>query len=299
MDAGELVDHVEEVALAEGLAEKIVGAGVDGVLAILGEGAGGEGDDARVGSAGQGADLANGLAAVHVRHAEVHQDEAGMPGLEGGDGLGARGGGFGFEADRLEEADEEFAIFGHVIVDKDAKAGLAGSDLVHAFAEDHGVAFDGGGGARLDADGDSEFGAAADLAGDGDVATHEAGEFAADGKAEAGAAEAMAGAGLGEGLEEAVLIVFADAGAGVADFDAEDGAAQFGSGGDNDASALGEFNGVADEVDDDLTQFAFVGGGEAGDTGIDVHFELKIFGLHAEAEHAFDVGEEAMQIEGD
>ncbi len=101
----------------------------------------------------------------------------------------------------------------------------------------------------------------------GQVAPHEAGQTAADGEAESGAAVFAAGGavGLGEGLEEAALLVGCHADAGIADIEAQQhavggpGVAGFRLGigwnipfghadPQGDLAGIGELEGVANEV---------------------------------------------------
>ena len=89
------------------------------------------------------------------------------------------------------------------------------------------------------------------------AAAHEFDEALADGQAQAGAAEAAGdgGVGLGEGREEAGQLFWRDADAGVLDLEAQ---AQGGGGlldelhAQDDLSLVGEFDGVADQVDEHL-----------------------------------------------
>src|SRR5204863_7828182 len=122
--------------------------------------------------------------------------------------------------------------------------------------------------------GKKEIGPFASVALDPDFAAHQFGEALADGQAEAGAAVVASGGGvhLLEGLEEPVLFVHRDADSGVAHRKVQQpllrvtkkigvglvarlkssGAAPGRSDLDGDLALVGEFNGVANEVDQDL-----------------------------------------------
>ena len=96
-----------------------------------------------------------------------------------------------------------------------------------------------------------------------DVSPHQADELPADGQAEARAGpRLLPGLGLLEMTEQLVLLVLRDARAGVLDLDRRHGR---GRGlavrvhAQADAPLLGELDGVAQDVDEDLTQFVDVG----------------------------------------
>ncbi len=66
---------------------------------------------------------------------------------------------------------------------------------------------------------------------------------------------------MNKGLEETGAEAWVDADAGIGDFDAQEGGgfgARNHAGGDGDFAFLGEFDGVADEVDEDLADAAGV-----------------------------------------
>ena len=129
---------------------------------------------------------------------------------------------------------------------------------------------------------------------EGDGAAHQDGEGADDGEAEAGAAEAACGGdvGLFKFGEEAALGVGWDADAGVGDGEVEVCGGAFDvveceAGGDG--AALGEVEGVAEEVGDDLAEAGGVADEGLGDVGGDVEGEAEFFGLGVES-HGLDEG---------
>ncbi len=106
---------------------------------------------------------------------------------------------------------------------------------------------------------DGEGRALARLAGDGDIAAQHGREMPGDGEAEPGAAVIARGrgVGLGEGLEQPAHLLVAHADAGILDREGEDRAA--GSRlrlrhRQRHQSALGEFRGIAEQVDQALLQ---------------------------------------------
>lgn len=137
----------------------------------------------------------------------------------------------------------------------------------------------------------------------GDIAVHEANELAADGKAEACAAEAAGdrGVGLGEGLEEVGDLVFGEADAGVADGAAEGTAGVLSILKFNlDLNGAGgrEFEGVAEEVEEDLLDATVVAEEEVWDVGGDMDLELDVVELGLAAEEFFDFYEGLAEGEG-
>jgi len=132
------------------------------------------------------------------------------------------------------------------------------------------------------ADADEEGGADARFAFDPDGAAHEGGEAAADGEAEAGAAVGAGDGGvdLEEVFEETRLFVRGDADAGVGDAEGERDLV--GGGGvhadiEADAAAVSEFDGVAEEVDEDLAKAGGVALDGAGNVGAEEVGEREVF----------------------
>ena len=93
------VNLLEQLDFPERLADKIVGADRHQVLAVLIHRTGRHRDNLRILAAGRGPDPADGLVAVHHRHAEIHQDQLGPPLLKLLDGLQSVGRQADLEAD--------------------------------------------------------------------------------------------------------------------------------------------------------------------------------------------------------
>ena len=163
--------------------------------------------------------------------------------------------------------------------------GLAGSVVV--LDEEGGGAGQGegrGGGGSGDGGGDfeAELGAKAEYAFGADVSAHAIDDLFGDGKAEAGAAEAAGGGrvGLDEGFEDAREGFAGDADAGVGDLDEEGvlaGAAAW-LGAEEDVAGGGEFDGVADEVDEDLAEASGVAAEAGWEGGVKAEDDFDAFG---------------------
>lgn len=103
---------------------------------------------------------------------------------------------------------------------------------------------------------------------------------------------------MAEGLEEGGDLVLGDADAGVFDGDFEE---PLGRGDglaadvDGDVALVGEFDSVADEVDEDLLEAGFVGSDDVGEVILEEAIELEVFlfgEAGIEAEGALDAGAE-------
>ena len=130
---------------------------------------------------------------------------------------------------------------------------------------------------------------------DGDVAAHFAGDAAADGEAEAGAfVEGLAG-DLDEGFENGFEMFGGDADAGVGDAEAEDSGRA--SGGEADGTGLGELDGVAEEIEEDLAEAFFVGDDGIGQGRIGQEREFDGLGAGAGSDHVGDALEEGEEAE--
>ncbi len=136
---------------------------------------------------------------------------------------------------------------------------------------------------------------------DADLAAHHFDDALGDRQAQTSAAELSRGRGidLGERLEEPGHSFFGDADAAVADAKPENGMGigpvfQFGI--DDDFAALGEFQGVADEVKDDLAQAGGIAADQRGTSRPDAtrQFDFLLFG--ALAEHLHDAFDDLMEI---
>ena len=92
------------------------------------------------------------------------------------------------------------------------------------------------------------------------LSAHFVDDAAGDGEAEAGSSKAPGGraVGLAEGLEDARLLVFRDADAGVRDGELQGdrlGRSVNCIHRDHHLAAFGELDGIADEIDDDLPKY--------------------------------------------
>ena len=133
--------------------------------------------------------------------------------------------------------------------------------------------------------------ASAEGAFDPDLAVHQGHETASDGEAESGSAEAAGGGavGLSEGFEDDGLLVGGDADAGVLNLEMEeDVVGGFFLTGHLKAHAahFGKFNGVAEEVDEDLTQTQGIADERVGNVGIQLPGNFEMF-LSAAKMHDF------------
>ena len=119
---------------------------------------------------------------------------------------------------------------------------------------------------------------------DADLAAHQVDDAFADGQAQAGAAVQAGGGsiGLGEGVEQALLLGVADADAGVAHLEAQlvlgGGFAQTAHV-ELDATALGELDRVADQVGQHLAQPDRVAAYRQAHVGVDVQFQAQALAL--------------------
>ena len=134
-------------------------------------------------------------------------------------------------------------------------------------------------------------------------AAHEFDETAGDGEAEAGAAEASGGGaiGLDEFFKDPLLHGGGEAGAGVGDRDLEGGLAAgcvIGDG-DTNLALIGEFNGVAEEVDEDLMEAEGIAKDPGGDVGADGGLPDESFGAGGGAVGLVNLMEEGGGGEGD
>ena len=278
---------------------------------------GGEGNDDRILLPGEGADFARGLAALHQGHVLVHEDQVRLPfgpfrhRVLAVFHLGER------EARLSEDAFEEEPVGGLVFRDEDAdllegrgvSVDALGGPLVEGGSE-------GGGGLGLHRgelvtfDGEAEDRPLTEDRLDHDVAPHHLDETAGDGKAEPGTlGGAPPALGLRVSFEELSDLVLAYPPSGVADLemnaDPAPGAAVDGLGrrhdlgGDRDSDTAlgGEFDGVAHEVDEDLSQLAAVGHDLAGQGGASREVEGDALFAGLDREHLVDRLEEGGEFE--
>ncbi len=122
------LDLPEQLGLLERLADEVVGADPQQLLAVLVQGAGGHGDDLGLLAAGGGPDPADRLVAVHHRHAEIHQDQVGPPALELLDGLLPVARQPDLEADGAEELHQQLAVILDVVGDQHPALRLPGPE---------------------------------------------------------------------------------------------------------------------------------------------------------------------------
>ena len=108
-----------------------------------------------------------------------------------------------------------------------------------------------------------------------DVAAHQGDQVAADRQTEAGAAMVAADRAvqLGEALEQPLELVCGDAGARVADGQAQQAVGGVIAGGDGDAAAGGELDGVAQQVEQHLAQPRAVGVDEGRQVRVQAHLQ--------------------------
>ena len=228
------------------------------MLAVAFEGVGGHGDDPRPGGVGiLGAEAAGAFEAVHDGHLDVEQEGVETFARDGVERLGAVEGEGGRVAELLKEKRGHALVHGVVLDEENAQRVVTGERGVEG-----GLLGDGR--RRRDRGGDErkideELRAPAGGGFDADVAAEDGDEAMGDGESEAGAAVFAGGGGvdLAEGLEEPVLAFERDADAGVAHREAKP-LGLVGRGGgetgraDENLAVLGEFDGVGDEIDEDL-----------------------------------------------
>ena len=222
--AGEALDQGEEGGHVDGLGGIFVAAGAHAAVAVFLEGMGGEGDDDALITIGT--ELGGGGVAIHHGHLHIHEDDlkgVARTGRLDGDAIGffaIVGAGDIAPGVAKMESDDIAALLA-ILGEEDADAQLPLAVFHRAADAGEGVAglagreHDGAGGGH--GQDEAEGAAAAQLALEGDVAIHFAGEAAGNGQAEAGSAEAAGGGyiGLGEGLKEPLLLGGGDADAGV------------------------------------------------------------------------------------
>ena len=215
-------------------------------------------NDGQIAETGARAQGTGGGQAVHDRHLDIHQDQIESPGtgfLQQVEGFLPVVGHLRHDADHGKEAFDHFAVESLVIDHQYAGVAIAcrrlragGRRVVcrQIFAL-----------ARLEPQPDTEGGAACRVAAGRDVAIHHFGQMLADRQAEAGAAEFAAdrGVGLREGFEQMLKIGFVQADPGVAHGDLQADPLRLPgvhTDIDADAAAGGEFDGITEQVEQDL-----------------------------------------------
>lgn len=291
-----LEERKEEVHI-DRFADEVITADAAAVVAVHVEGAGGDGDDGDGGGGGVLAKLVNGFEAGHDGHDEIHENEIGGVIEGGGDRFLAIGNEGEVEAEGGKHAGEDETVSGVVIGDEELAAG--------AVVAGDGLGWWGvGGGVDIgegEGEGEVEGSAVVGLAIELDGAVHELDETLADGEAEASAEGGLlAGTGLFERFKNELVLVGGDAGAGIGDAEGEGGVVIGIGGGDleGDAAEGGEFNGVAEEIEEDLAETFGIGEDEGGEVGVRVVGELQSFLLGGEAHEGDEVVDKAVEIEG-
>lgn len=247
------------------------------------------------------ADLPCRFRAIHPGHPEIHENAVRLPGRRQFDRPGAVGGLLHLETHGAEQGDQQAAAVLDVVDDEDARGDLSGAEAgAHTGAQRRGKAT--GLGRPPQRHVDPERAAPPERALHGDVAAHEARQFAADGEPEPRAGAGVAAEfGLFELAEEARQLGRGDPRAGVLHGGMEVPAAirrggQFRP--QEDAPARGELHRVAEEVDEDLPEPGFVSHRVVGKYRWRGYAELEPLGLGPLGEHQAQVGEEVPQGEG-
>jgi hypothetical protein len=291
---------VENLRLDKGLAYKVIAAGrQDNGLLFL-KCAGRDGDDDRSLSGGGGLDLARGFVAIQHRHTHVHPNQVRLPVVVQRYCFLSIGGLPHCEAYLFQQLAQKASIISAIIDDQDAIAWLVrfqSYNLTHGLSR-RDVSYI----RQCDGDDDGEGAAMRSLglpfchlwrgrrALDGDVATHQLNEFPADGQAQPGAPLSLHAAGrLAERLKELVHRFRLDAHASVSHLKLKAGeCSRFlgiargsfltrrGQSFDpqRHGALLRKLDGIAQQVDQHLTQLAFIGPDVAGHICCALEIEL-------------------------
>jgi hypothetical protein len=290
-------EPVAELLLADGFEEEGADAcGAEESAVVLGSSPGGE-EEAGGGERLIVFDLAGQGDAVHIIHLHIENGEgkglAGLGGLaqaeERVSGCGDRG---GFHAQERDLLGEQGAVGLVMISDEDGGAGELGADGGRGGVGMWGEFFETGG--------EPERGSLADGAFDADLAAHHFDDLFGDGEAESGAAVLAGGGsiGLGECVEEVGERGGWDAHAGIFDGEEEGDIGivlGFDADADDDFAVVGEFDGIDDEVGDDLAEPAGVTLEHGGEVriGKEDQFDMLFFcAVSEEFDGAFGGGEE-------
>ena len=259
---------------------------------------GGHGDDRGV-AAGlllAGANGGGRLQPVHVGHLHVHQHQVEGLRLPGGNRLLAVVGHGDRVALALEQAHGQLlvdqAVFGQQHAHAADRLGLSGFDFRGAYV--------GQGEPR----GEVKGAPPAHAAFDPDPPAHALHQPGGDGQAQSRAAVLAPGGivGLLEHLEDHAQLVLGDADSGVGDGEVEHGFVfrlRLGGHVEDHFALLGELEGVADEVDDDLAQAAGIAGQALRYVGVDMTGQLQPLFVCPEGQRPHRVAEMLAEIEGD
>ena len=252
----------------------VVHAGIEATLAIIAEGVGGHGENGHVLPVGQLANGAGGFKAIHQRHLHVHQHGF-VATLTGHvQGLLAVVGKVYGEANRFEQAAGNFLVDQVVLCQQNRHAGcplrqqLVGMRLGAGAGNGHGAL------PEAQPGGKPESAALPGFAAHPDVAAHQASQPMTNGQPQTGTAEGARGRAVGllEGIEEPWQHIGSNADPTVLNLETQEQRTRvvFRHGGANDDLALlGELDGVADIVDEDLPQSQRVSAQHGRHRGVD------------------------------
>ena len=239
--------------------------------------------------ADDGTDLPGGLHPVHIRHLPVDEDEVigihpGLAKLHQLQSLRTARNRFGGNAGFFQH---QFCMLtGHGVIVNDENAHFMGLYLLIVSGV-HSVGIHEG-------DGDGKGGADALFTLHINVPVHQLHNVFGDGHAQAGAAETVGDGGifLGEGVKQMGKKVFAHADAGVGDGEAESGLAAELPGpfhGEGDLAALGgEFDRIAEDVDEHLAELHIVADVIIVHLAVDMALVIQPLLLALAAEHSVD-----------
>ena len=273
-----------------------------GRLAFLGQDAGGQGDDGQRRQPGIAAYLAGRGQTVHDRHLDIHEHHVDI--ARPVPQLPQRRFAIGGQADRGAEIRQR--PFDHAQVDGVVVHGQDAQTRQGKRCRRGRLGAGREGWSRrfsLQGQFEPEGAALAGQAVGADLAAHLLDQMLADGESEAGAAKAAGDAGipLVEGLKKLAQHIGSDADAGVANDEAQPhGALAGGHGrhGQVDFALLGELDGVADKVDQDLLDPMVIAPQHAQWLRRAPHHEVQALGLGEVAHQALDPVQQRVQAEG-
>jgi hypothetical protein len=284
--------------LAHRFGEVRVGAGVPRFGGLAGPRGGGQQRDAQVGEGRVGTYFAEQRQAVAAGHVPVDEGDGERVGRSGGVAqrverlVGVRSG-LGPQLPCFEHPGQHDPARLVVVDDEDVYPGevAAGRGRLAQRAR-----------SPLEGDGEGECGSDARLAVHLDSAAHELDDPLGAGQAEAAPAEPAGGrrVDLGERVEQGGLGVGGDADAGVAHLDAEvDRPVAFARDrcAGHDLAFVGELHGVAEEVQQDLTQPARIAQEHGRDVGADLAGQVDALGVGSRGEELRDVLHDGAHVE--
>ncbi len=268
------------------LGHEIIHAGGQAILPILRQHAGGHGHHGQIRPVFHAANVLGGFQTIHDWHLDIHEHQVEGLFMESGQSFFAilrhdhRGAAF------LEQLARHFPIDGIVLDQQQATpsqvgisgtldarprstpVGLPGSTLVSGL-------FQGRGKAEHTARGRQAF--------HPDMSLHQIHQTAADGQSQTGAAKAAGGGAVGllERLEEAGLLLRTQADACIPHFEFQDGdllVLPDPMNGYHHLTGLGELDGIAYQIDEDLAQAQGIAQQLVGHIGIDAEPECQLLG---------------------